>query len=381
MSDEDTLRRIITSLYEAMFDDARWSATAGLIDEACRTKGSILAVGDDSAKLDGVLFTNFCYRGHRRREWEREYLRDYWAIDEHMPRYRHLPDSRIVHCTDLFTAEELKTSAVYNNGMRRIHMQNSLKVRLNGPDRSRIYWTIGDPIDGNGWSSDQIDLVARLLPHLRQFVRVRLALAGAGASRTSLGKLLDNALAGVVQLDRHGRIVAANDVAGELLRQGDGLSDRNGALCTPLPEENIRLQRLLGSVLPRYGDQGMSGSIMVTRPSGSPPVVLHAIPLDDAAMSFRNPRVAAFLLIIDPKRRPRVEPDTVAAVFGLTAAESVVAAMLAEGHAIHGIAAKTGRGENTIRWHVKHILHKLGISRQAEVVRLVLSVAGGPARR
>ena len=181
MSDKDAFERIVAGLHEAMFDDAQWVKTSGLIDEACRTEGSILAVGDDSARIDGVLFTSFCYRGQRHREWEREYLRDYYPIDEHLPRYRHLRDSRIVHVTELFSEEELKTSVVDNDGMRRIHVQNSLKVRLDGPDRSRILWTIGDSIDGNGWSSDQVDLIARLLPHLRQFVRVRHALARAGA--------------------------------------------------------------------------------------------------------------------------------------------------------------------------------------------------------
>ena len=375
MSNKDAFERIIAALHEAMFDDAHWVTTSGLIDEACRTEGSILAVGDDSARIDGVLFTNFCYRGQRHREWEREYFSDYYPIDEHLRRYRHLRDSRIVHVTDLFSAEELKTSVVYNDGMRRIHAQNSLKVRLDGPDRSRILWTIGDPTDGNGWSSEQIELIARLLPHLRQFVRVRHALAGTGAFPASLGRLLDNTRAGVVQLDRHGRIAAANDCALELLCQGDPLSDRNGSLGARLPAENTKLQMLLGRALPRYGDRGVSGSMVLTRLTGAPAVVLHVIPTDDAAMAFRSPGVAALLLLIDLKKPPRVEPNLVAAAFRLTAAESVVAALLAEGHAVRDIVAKTGRGENTVRWHVKHILKKLGVSRQAEVVRLVSSVA------
>ena len=358
-----------------MFDDAYWVTASGLIDDACRTEGSILVVGDDSARIDGVLFANFCYRGQRRREWEREYFGNYYPIDEHLPRYRHLRDSRIVHARELFSEEELKTSAVYNDGMRRANIQNSLKVRLDGPDRSRIYWTLGDPLDGNGWSSDQFDLIARLLPHLRQFVRVRHALAEVGAFPASLGRLVDNTRAGVIQLDRHGRIAAVNDRALELLRRGDLLSDRNAFVGARTPTENAELQMLLGRALPCYGEQGVSGSMVVTRPAGGPAVVLHVIPVDDAAMSFRSPGVAALLLLIDMRRPPRVEPSVVAATLRLTAAESVVAALLAEGHAVRDIAAKTGRGENTVRWHVKRILKKLGLSRQAELVRLVSSVA------
>ena len=41
----------------------------------------------------------------------------------------------------------------------------------------------------------------------------------------------------------------------------------------------------------------------------------------------------------------------------------------------------TGRGESTIRSHVKHMFARHGLSRQAELVRLVLSLAGAPETR
>ena len=42
------------------------------------------------------------------------------------------------------------------------------------------------------------------------------------------------------------------------------------------------------------------------------------------------------------------------------------------------IAVATGRKESTIRTHVKHMFAKHGLSRQAELVRLVRSLAGSP---
>ena len=134
------------------------------------------------------------------------------------------------------------------------------------------------------------------------------------------------------------------------------------------------MQQLLGRALPRYGDPGVSGSMVMTRPNSAPPTVLHVIPVEDAEMSFRSPRVAALLLIIDidPTRPVRIEPDLVAATLGLTPAESVVAALLAEGRTIRDIARATGREENTVRWHKKHVFSRVGVSRQVDLVRLVL---------
>ena len=51
---------------------------------------------------------------------------------------------------------------------------------------------------------------------------------------------------------------------------------------------------------------------------------------------------------------------------------------LARSMTIRDIMAATGRSESTIRWHLKHIYAKHGLSRQAELVQLVMLVAGSP---
>ena len=123
--------------------------------------------------------------------------------------------------------------------------------------------------------------------------------------------------------------------------------------------------------------------MVMTRPNGAPPTVLHVIPVDDADMSFRSSRVAALLLIIeiDPTRPARIEPDLMAATLGLTPAESVVAALIAEGRTIRDIARATGGEEDTVRRHKKLVFSRVGVSRQVDLVRLVLSLADIPRAR
>ena len=45
------------------------------------------------------------------------------------------------------------------------------------------------------------------------------------------------------------------------------------------------------------------------------------------------------------------------------------------------VGAATVCGESTIRSHVKHMFARHGLSRQADLVRLVLSLAGSPEFR
>ena len=382
MSLQDQFEQILSSLHEAALDDAQWPAASALIDELCGSKGNLLVSGDGAAPDDiEIFFARFCYRGQLHAEWQREYFEVFHSLDERIPRLRHLPDSRVVHASSLYTGEEMRTSVAYNDALSRSDTQDSLNVRLDGPDGSRIVWVIADPTDGDGWLSSQVGTVERLLPHIRQFVRVRQALVNSRALGASLSALLENTRCGVIQLDRRGRIVAANDRARDLLRKGDGLSDKCGFLHASSSLDNAALQKLLDGVLPPFGGQGASGSIIVTRPHTAPRLAVHVSPVGEEGNDWRSSRVAALVLIVDPADRARIHPEVVAATLGLTPAESDVALRLAQGSTIRDVAAATGRKASTIRWHTKQIFGKLNLSRQVDLVQLVQSLADLPSVR
>ena len=251
-------------------------------------------------------------------------------------------------------------------------------MRLDGPNGSRIIWSINDPVDADGWSSAQTELIRNLLPHIRQYISVRHALAGAGALGASLAGMLDATGSSIIQLDGRGRIVAASDGARDLLRTGDGLFDKGGVLYARPPAEDADLQGLLARALPTCGGPGASGSMTVRRSWGWPPLVLHVSPVGRRETDVPVWPVAALVLVVDPTRRARIDPGLAATGLGLTRMEGRVAVLLAEGRTVREIAAATGRRESTVRWHLRHICGKHGISRQAELVRLVLSLAGAP---
>ena len=278
-----------------------------------------------------------------------------------------------MHNAALYTAEELQTSRVYNEMLPRLNAQDSLNVRLDGPDGSHIAWGIGDPVTPGGWASPQLALIKGLLPHIRQFVRVRQALAKAEARGVSATGLLDTPRIGVLYLDRRGRIVEANDRARALLRRGDGVSDRGGELRARSPADQARLARLVAQALPTAG-VAVSGSMLLRRSAVVPPFVVHVKPVVVRQPDFGAQRVAALVLITEPGRQSRIDPALVATALELSPAESHVAVWLAEGQSVREMAEATGRTEATIHYHLHHIYQKRGLSRQADLVRLVLSL-------
>ncbi|MCY3761932.1 MAG: helix-turn-helix transcriptional regulator [Gemmatimonadetes bacterium] len=382
MNPLDVFDRILALLHEAALDDARWPAAAALIDEACCATGNALVVGERSGDDARIYFGRYLYRGEPRPDLAREYFDVYFPRDEGPPRLTERPAHRLIHVPDLYTARELRKSPAYNESWRRRVAQNGLIARLDGEDDLQIVWTIGDPLGSGDWQSARLQLIESLLPHVRQTIHVRQALAGADALSAGLAGLLDNSGIGVLHLDRGGRVLAANDPARDILRRGEGLTDRDGVLHASLPADDGRLQRLLKRALPTFGSATppAGGSMRLQRPLVRSRLELHVHPVVTAQVDFGGRRVAVLALVVDPESRLRIDPGRVSALLGLTASEARVSALLAEGSSVREIAAATGYKESYVRWLLKQVYKQQGLSGQIALVQRILAAYALPRR-
>ena len=269
MSQQEAVDGILASMNEAMLDDDRWLPTAALIDDACRAKGNILTIAEGRTQGDIEIYSvRLCLRGERRVDLERNYFKHYFPRDERVPRLRRLPEGQVAYVPDLYTDEELRTSPAYNEALPRGHFQNGLNVRMDGPNGSRITWSAADPIDGDGWSASQLEMVRHLLPHLRQYVRIRQALAEASALGDTLSRLLDKTGTAIIQLGRGAQIVAANDRAPQPAAAGRrSVRQRRLSVC-PLAGRECRSSALVvacTTALGRSGNQRLDDGAALLR--------------------------------------------------------------------------------------------------------------------
>ena len=379
MSQQDKFNGILSSLNEAALDDALWPAASALIDEACGVRGNALVMGRGHSQEDGEIFyASFCYRGEQLEDWQQSYFSNYYPLDERVPRLARLRDSQLAAMADLYTEHERKTSETYNRALVRSGYQKGLNVRMDGPDGASIYWVLADSTRRGGWGSRQTSLIESVLPPLRHYLRVRHALRGEQVLSTTLTGLLDDARLGVIQLDRRGRIIETNDRALGLLRAGRGLFEQDGFLHARVPADSTRLQGLVADALPRFGVQTSGGSITVLRwPSRSRQVV-HVLPVGDRQKDFGIGRTAVLVMVVEPGSPAQLDAELVGSALGLTARESRVAVALAMGKTINDIAEERDITIHTVRFHVKRIKAKLGLSRQANLIPVVLSVGDVP---
>ena len=370
---------VVRLLQEAVFDESRWPELAVSIDNACELLGSqlcVVAAGVDDTVPD-FRFNRGLVRGEPQEDLESEYADYYHSLDERLPRMRVMRPGKLYHNTDLLTESEQKTSPVYAGFMPRHASNDQFNVRVPGHGGTNMFWVVAREMGRGGWSFENLKRIEWLVPHVAHFVRVRQALAAADARGDVLAGLLDRTGFGVLHLDRLGRVLEVNERARRVLAEGDCLTQRKNQLRACARHEDARLGRLLTGCL----DRGVGGSMTLWRPGDSrtDSLILHVCPVPPDQTGYGTRGLAVQILLVEPGRTPQLDARRLADLYDLTPAEGRLALLLARGQSVSEIAASTGRKESTVRWHVKNLHSKLGVHRQADLVRLVLSTAAAPA--
>ncbi len=370
---EDTFAHVVQNVYRAAVADVTWVSAAASIDDMIGAHGHSLTYAQ-AGTLDGpvIHMARFFVGAERRQDLEQSYFRNYFRRDEAIPRLYGLRDGELVHKADLYTDREKRMSAAYNEFRRAQHTQNGLFLGIETHDGSGVVMSFGNSVEREGWGNDQIQAIQRLVPHIRQFVRVRRAMVDAKALGASLSELLENRRTGFIQIDRRGRILEANDRARDILLKRDGLRDEEGVLAAEDHEEHAKLQRLVAQALPRYGMHGAGASMRITRRQTRTPLVLEVHPVRRLGMDHPGAQLGALVVVVDPARRPRVDPVLAAEVLGLTPMESRVAVAILAGQTAAGTANTLGCAKSTVKTHLKRVYGKLGITKQTELARRLL---------
>lgn len=209
------------------------------------------------------------------------------------------------------------------------------------------------------------DLLTRLSPHLQRafhFYRRRAAAEAAEkeAMLTAIG-------VGTV-LVRQGRFVrSTSEKARIMIEEGCGISiSPTGRVMFSDDETSGRLDLMLK----RDFTGNSVFSTMAERNGKRFRYTLLRLASDYISEFLEGPTVA---VLIERNEQDRArQQDALLAAYGLTPAEARVAARLVKGETVDEVAFAHGVSRETVRTQIKSIYAKLGVSRQVDLLRLLL---------
>ncbi|HYN39491.1 MAG TPA: helix-turn-helix transcriptional regulator, partial [Rhodospirillales bacterium] len=280
--------------------------------------------------------------------------------------------------SDIATGDALKASPFHRNWLRPTGLHHHLFALVDRQGSVATFLVLARRDGKADFGDDSRRDLQQLLPTLARALGSGAGIRQLRALERAVLRAIDALPMGVVVLDRNGGVIEANPFARKLIEVGEGLTVVDGSLGTDVGSRRIRLRDLIT----RPGDRGNRpvgeelALLSVQRSSGHRPLTLLLAPLEEEATASNGRVPAALLFIGDPERPAQFDQTRIARLYGLSRAESRVAALLACGYRLEQVAEALDIAYETVRKHLKQIFGKTGTYRQAELVRMLVT---GPA--
>ena len=192
------------------------------------------------------------------------------------------------------------------------------------------------------------------------------------ASTGSVGwQILDEMRLGVVLVGPDGRVSASNRSALSFLRTSEYLMLANGRLGMKRASDQAHLQNALREISTDTATKSRTIVAESESEDGKGSLLIRLVRLGDLVRlsEGRHPSIAVF--ISDTTLASNHGSVQLQQMFGLSRIESEVVSLICTGLAPKEVSIKLGVTENTIRGYLKSIFRKMGVHRQADLIRVI----------
>ena len=373
--DKDLLAGI-DSIYATVLDAGRWPEALERFAGAGGAFGAMLMVSDaHQRELEmnvlseriGSAEAQAYVKGHLSRDelqWD-------VALDG-VPPCTMLTDEQIWPDRDAYDSMESV------RWLRSWNFYHRSAARLCGHQAWRDNVAIIHTLDRPATSPAECERLGLLLPHLARAVEIRRPFTLLKKRYQVILSVLDRLGMGVLLALDDGHILLANAEAERVLDARDGpRRTLDGRFAIPesagTATQRAALRRALAAL--RADDEPAGGAFELGRSPDREPYVIELSWVRGDADELGEPIGAALVCLIDPERSDMVSTDALGRVYGLTAAERGVCALITEGHSNAEIAEMRGVSIETVRAQSKAIYRKTRCASRLELVRRALTIS------
>lgn len=373
---------LVTAIYRGPLESQPWSSALPLLRELMDSHVVSLVLRPPAEDDRGVIL-NSVRPTHGQvsarpqasqpdtADWEvTAYREQFFALDP----FVNLPVDKVVALADILDDEALVASDYYEHYLRPAGLFRILGLDTVEPGGMLARLRCTRRREEPPFTTDERALLARIAPHLRLAIQIHATLGRTASERNLYAGAVEQLAVATIILDEQGHVLSTNTIARVLLEDGDGLALRGQHLFIAGRDRNRELQNSLATIVQAQhrGETSVVRALRVLRSGNRPQLglVLRPVPVSEWSEGQTSPCVAVF--ISDPELSETASLGTLRELFGLTPAEANLAVLLSRGLRLAEVSEAQNVSPHTARAQLKSVFAKTGVSRQAELVRLVL---------
>ncbi|WP_298668103.1 LuxR C-terminal-related transcriptional regulator [uncultured Sphingomonas sp.] len=274
---------------------------------------------------------------------------------------------------EVVSRETLLENEFCQTVLRPYGIEHALGMYVREPGGLECNFGLTSTADGVRFGKEHKDFMGLLRPHFVQALELFARIYRDESEIEVLTDALDRLTISTFMIDGRGKVLRANGAARELMARGEAFRILDGRLALNGRSDSARFRQIieqaLGARLSSDKNDYVRAFRCIDNGNEDLGVLVRAIRRDRLAPADLGPAVVVY--VTDTGRSGSFK-QLIATLFDLSPSEANLAALLTEGLTLAEAAREAGLTESTVRSYSKKIFAKLGVSRQTDLVRLIL---------
>ena len=374
----DTFQKIVESVYHSAMDTSQWANTLTSIADTLGCKSAMIrAIKTHNNSLQFIVTHNY----------DPDYIQRYGQYYVKMDCYNDLvektPEGHIMTEYNHPDIEGVKKSEFYNDYLLPQDIYHVAGGAFLKTPKRYVMIGLQHSKKMGAFNKKHIRFLNFLNPHLKQAFTISERLHNLEHKNTTLHATIDKISTAIFGVNQNGCVLLINSAADTLAASNqNAISIKHGVIKLSDHNKDSQLKKLIQENAQFRFNAHITRTGAIRLPEHKLSILVAPITQQHinhgVYHELENEQITALVFVNQEQsiQRPRHQDEKIKllkALFGLTQAEARLALALTTGAKLEDIAADFSVSKYTLRAHLRSIFTKTGVSRQAELVKLMLS--------
>lgn len=365
----DQLQDIISHVYDAALDQNLWKNIIEILTRMFKAEQGYIRIIETNS--NNIQQTYSCNKDH---SWVQAF-KDYYVHQD--PWLNNILKSKntLIACTHHYMANnEYEKMEYYQDFVRpqKIHYGLGGIIKIN--KNTSAYLALNRSKEKQGFQNEHLNNLQYLTPHIQKALLINEKTRHIEFENNLLTDTINQINSPLLLVNKKGKILFINVLAEKIIEQQTGMLIINNHIIIQSSKDNNKLQQLIYQAASEStrGSFQQGGTLKYVDPVNQEVISLLISPINPNKSNIDTQEYESALILLNTNQQQSfLSSQLLVTQYKLTKAEARLALHLYQGLTLKQISEKFCLSINTIKTQLRSCFRKLGVSRQAELIRAI----------
>ena len=362
-------QHIISQIYDAALEQEQWTDVIKNITQTLNAEQGYIRIIDTTSNN-----VQLCYGYNKDLSWVQAF-KDYYVHQDPWLNKILKSENSVIACTHHHISnEKYEAMEYYQDFVRPQKIHYGLGGVLNVGKNITAYLALNRKKENQGFQNKQLENLQFIAPHLQKALLINEKTRHIDIENNLFRDALSQINSPLLLVNKNGKVLFINPHAEKIIEHQTGINIKNDNISFVSSKQNKILHNLIHQATKNkiHSSLQQGGAMNYIDPFNKTSLSILVTPINPDRTNIDTQSDNNVLLLLNANNQEApLTTELLIALYKLTTAEARLTVHLCQGLTLAEISEKFSLSINTLKTQLRSCFNKVGVSRQAELVRVI----------